>query len=156
MQPADWPAVSRIYREGIDTGMATFETEVPGWKAWNQSHLHHSRLVAVMDDEVVGWAALSSIFDRCVYCGVAEISIYVATDRRGKGIGTQLLEALVNQSEMVYGRCKRTFWLRIEQYSPSSKMRISYRRPKRKAWLLVRRIKRCNVTGARSDKAGIQ
>lgn len=99
MQPADWPAVSRIYQEGIDTGMATFETDVPGWNVWNQSHLQHSRLVAVMDDQVVGWAALSGVSDRCVYGGVAEVSIYVAAEIRGKGIGTKLLEALVNQSE---------------------------------------------------------
>ena len=99
MATDDWPAVKSIYREGIDTGVATFETEIPEWEKWDESHLKHSRIVAERDDAVVGWAALSSVSDRCVYGGVAEVSIYVAEEARGKGIGRCLLNALVEASE---------------------------------------------------------
>ena len=75
-----WDAVARIYAEGIATGHATFETEVPSWERWNASHLADHRFVALSEDEVVGWAALSPVSDRCVYGGVAEESVYVAND----------------------------------------------------------------------------
>lgn len=99
MKPEDWPAVRTIYRKGIDTGIATFETDAPKWGQWNEAHLAHSRIVATLYDEIVGWAALSGISDRCVYGGVAEVSIYIAVNIRGKGAGTFLLKALINESE---------------------------------------------------------
>jgi len=99
MESGHWPAVSDIYRQGIETGMATFETEVPDWDSWDESHLEHSRLVARDGEEILGWAALSPVSDRCVYGGVAEVSVYVAAEARGRGIGTKLLEALAHASE---------------------------------------------------------
>jgi phosphinothricin acetyltransferase len=95
----DWPRVEAIFEEGIGTGLATFETESPGWQAWDREHLETCRLVAEEAGSVVGWAALSSVSDRCVYGGVAEVSVYVAGNRRGKGIGTLLLGALIDASE---------------------------------------------------------
>lgn len=99
MTPVDWAAVRDIYRQGIDTGDATFETEVPGWSHWNQDHLEECRLVAISDGQVVGWAALSPVSGRCVYGGVAEVSVYVAEESRGQGVGSALLQALVEASE---------------------------------------------------------
>jgi len=99
MTPADWPQVRAIYKEGIATGDATFETDAPEWDAWNAAHLPHSRLVAREGDAVVGWAALSGVSDRCVYGGVAEVSVYVAAAHRGKGLGRRLLAGLVAESE---------------------------------------------------------
>lgn len=99
MTPRDWPAVAAIYREGIDEGQATFETEVPSWEAWDGAHLAHSRLVAADADAVLGWAALSPVSRRAVYAGVAEASVYVARAARGAGIGRALLDALVATSE---------------------------------------------------------
>ena len=99
MQPGDWPAVERIYREGIADGNATFETESPGWEKWNAAHHAHSRLVARAGDRSVAWAALSPISGRRVYRGVAEVSIYVAESTRGKGVGKRLLAELIRQSE---------------------------------------------------------
>ena len=95
----DWDAVSAIYREGIVTGQATFEEEAPSWAAWNDGHLTTCRLVARVDDTVVGWAALSPVSERCVYEGVAETSVYVRGVARGQGIGSALLVALVEASE---------------------------------------------------------
>ena len=100
MQPEDWPAVEEIYRQGIGTGNATFETESPGWEKWNASHHQHSRLVAREQDNVVAWTALSLVSARRVYAGVAEVSIYVAGAARGGGIGKALLLALIEQSEL--------------------------------------------------------
>lgn len=99
MSAADWPGVQRIYREGIDTGQATFETEAPDRDAWNRIHLPAPRIVARLGHEVVGWAALSPVSGRTVYEGVAEVSVYVAEGQRGRGVGRALLEALVSASE---------------------------------------------------------
>ena len=99
MRPEDWEAVRAIYLEGIASGDATFETEAPAWESWNEAHLEQPRLVARRDGEVVGWAALSPVSDRCVYGGVAEVSVYVAAAVRGQGVGRALLSALVDGSE---------------------------------------------------------
>src|SRR5215469_7553198 len=82
MEEGDWPVVSEIYREGIITGNASFETEVPGWEKWDSGHLRACRLVARSGCAVVGWAALSPVSGRCVYAGVAEVSVYVAERAR--------------------------------------------------------------------------
>ena len=100
LTPAHWPAVRAIYEAGIATGNATFETQAPTWEAWDKGHLAHSRLVALAaDGNVRGWAALSPVSGRCVYGGVAEISIYIAAAARGQGVGRQLLQALILASE---------------------------------------------------------
>jgi len=99
LRPEHWPAVRAIYEEGIATRNATFETSVPTWRAWNASHLAFARLVAQDGDEVLGWAALSRVSDRCAYAGVAEVSVYVKASVQGKGIGSTLLASLVGESE---------------------------------------------------------
>jgi L-amino acid N-acyltransferase YncA len=96
---ADWDDVRRIYKEGIETGNATFETEPPSWNDWDRSHLSNCRLAAWFGDRLVGWAAMSPVSNRCVYEGVAEVSIYIAADDRGGGVGKILLSALVEASE---------------------------------------------------------
>jgi L-amino acid N-acyltransferase YncA len=114
MPPELWPAVREIYHEGIATGNATFETEVPEWEKWNASHRQDCRLVALEPFErdsvelvvpleqltVLGWAALSPVSARQVYRGVAEVSVYVTTAARWRGVGTTLLQALVQESEV--------------------------------------------------------
>jgi phosphinothricin acetyltransferase len=99
MSADDGPRVLAIYRQGIATGDATFETSVPAWEAWDRKHLSHSRVVAHDRDELLGWTALSPLSDRCVYAGVAEVSVYVAQGARGRGVGGRLLETLVRESE---------------------------------------------------------
>jgi L-amino acid N-acyltransferase YncA len=99
LRPDDWPEVARIYAEGIRTGNATFETDVPSWEAWDESHLHDHRLVAEGDGRVVGWIALAPASRRPCYAGVAEISVYVAESARGQGVGTALLARLVESAE---------------------------------------------------------
>jgi phosphinothricin acetyltransferase len=97
LSETDWPAVRAIYEEGIAGGDATFETEAPPWDAWARAHT--LRLVAEQDGEVVGWAALSPVSERCVYGGVAEDSVYVAGSAQGRGIGRALLDELVRRAE---------------------------------------------------------
>jgi L-amino acid N-acyltransferase YncA len=99
MKAEDWEAVRSIYLEGIATGHATFETDAPTWEKWDAGHLRKMRLVAREGDAVLGWAALSPVSDRCVYGGVAEVSVYVGERGRGRGVGRALLEALVEASE---------------------------------------------------------
>ncbi len=97
MTEADWPTVAAIYKEGIETGHATFETTVPTWERWDEAHVDSCRLVAELDDRLVGWAALSVVSDRCVYGGVGEVSVYVGSTGRGNGVGTLLLAALTHK-----------------------------------------------------------
>jgi L-amino acid N-acyltransferase YncA len=107
MTAAHWPAVRAIYAEGLATGQATFTTEPPTWADWDAGHLAAGRLVAAAaeaPDRLLGWAALSRVSSRCVYGGVAEVSIYVAAVARGQGVGRALLAALVTESE------KQGFW----------------------------------------------
>jgi len=99
MQPEDWPAIREIYGEGIGTGNATFETELPDWQKWNSNHRQECRLAARTNEQVVGWAALSPVSARHVYAGVAEVSVYVGAAARGRGVGKILLQALIDESE---------------------------------------------------------
>ncbi len=95
----DWNAVSKIYAEGIATGIATFETEVPEWELWNEKYINVCRFVAELNNEVVGFTVLSQVSIRKVYKGVAEVSVYVSTNHRGHKIGETLLKQLINASE---------------------------------------------------------
>lgn len=99
MTEQHWSAVRDIYIEGIRTGNATFERSAPEWEQWNAAHLQTCRLVALAGNEVVGWAALSPVSGRCVYAGVAEVSVYVAERARSQKLGSRLLAALVKASE---------------------------------------------------------
>lgn len=99
MRPEHWAQVADIYEQGIATGNATFQTSAPSWEEWDGAHLKHSRLVAMEGDEVLGWAALTPVSGRCVYAGVAEISVYIAAKARGKGIGALLMQQLITSSE---------------------------------------------------------
>jgi len=97
---AHWHEAKAVYEAGLATGNATFQIEAPSWEAWDQGHLPHSRLVAIDDSgRVLGWAALSPVSGRCVYGGVAEVSVYVAAEARGQGVGRQLLAALITEAE---------------------------------------------------------
>lgn len=100
----DWNAVSKIYAEGIATGLATFETQVPEWKIWNKKYIKSCRIIAEIDNCIVGFAVLSKISDRTVYKGVAEESVYVSNAFKGQKIGEILLNELINESE------KKGFW----------------------------------------------
>jgi phosphinothricin acetyltransferase len=100
MTPADWPAVAGIYGQGIAGGNATFEADVPSWETWDAEHLAGHRLVArALDGQVLGWAALAPVSERCAYAGVAENSVYVDERARGRGVGRRLLDALLAGAE---------------------------------------------------------
>lgn len=99
MEAKDWVAVSTIYSEGIATGFATFEKDIPTYEVWDSAHMKSCRLVAERKDSVLGWAALSPVSSRCVYGGVGEVSVYVGQNSRGMGAGQLLIKALIDASE---------------------------------------------------------
>ena len=99
IQQEDYPSLAEIYQQGLDTGIATFETEIPTWKYWDKAHLQIGRTAAWRDNEMAGWAALAPVSTRAVYVGVAEVSIYISTTHRGKGLGHLLLQQLISVSE---------------------------------------------------------
>ena len=115
MCESHWPEVAQIYKQGIVTGFATFEKEVPSYKQWSKNHLSNCSLVAFRDDKVIGWAALSAVSGRCVYGGVAEVSVYVAESDRGLGVGRLLMEELIASSE------KKGFWTLQSGIFPENK-----------------------------------
>lgn len=99
MIAANWPSVEAIYRDGIATGNATFETEPPTWEAFDAGKLAEHRFVAVDGDEVLGWVTASPTSTRPVYRGVVEHSVYVAAAARRRGVGGILLDALIVSTE---------------------------------------------------------
>ena len=95
----NYPDVKNIYLEGIETGLATFETSAPSWEIWNQDHLPFGRVLLTESGKSIAWGSLAPVSGRCVYGGVAEISVYVAANERGRGLGKIVLNELVRQSE---------------------------------------------------------
>ena len=99
MLSSDWPIVAQIYEEGIQTGIATFETQAPSYEDWDKAHETSCRLVAKKENTIMGWAAISQVSSRCVYGGVGEVSIYIGQAYRGQSVGLMLLKALMQESE---------------------------------------------------------
>ena len=99
MEPSDWLAVAEIYKQGIETGNATFQQSIPTWEEWNAAHVPNCRIVAEADNVIAGWAALSLVSARAVYSGVAEVSVYVGNKYKGQHIGLTLLESIIAESE---------------------------------------------------------
>lgn len=100
MLPEHWDAVRSIYEKGIATGNATFQTAAPSsWETWDESHLGHSRFIAKVNDIIGGWVALSPTSSRDCYKGVSELSIYVDPEYSGNGIGSSLLNVVIQSSE---------------------------------------------------------
>jgi phosphinothricin acetyltransferase len=99
MKKDDWISVAEIYRQGIESGNATFQRDIPTWDEWNSGHIETCRIVASIDNEIAGWAALTPVSGRCVYAGVAEVSVYVLNQFMAQKVGTRLLERLISESE---------------------------------------------------------
>lgn len=99
MKKEHWNQVKEIYKEGIETGIATFQTELPSYESWDKGHLSIGRFVALKGEKVLGWIAISPTSSRCVYSGVVEVSIYVSKDSRGLGIGSELMKKLIETTE---------------------------------------------------------
>lgn len=118
-QKEDYTACAKIYKEGMDTGIATFETKVPSWEAWDLKFLSSCRFVAEFNKKVIGWCALSPFSAREVYKGVAEVTIYVASEAQGKGIGKMLLQHLIKESE------EANFWTLQAKIFPENKASIA-------------------------------
>ena len=95
MKPDDWEAVSKIYAEGLESNMATFESTVPNWEFWNEHHLEEGRFVAKEDNEIIGFIALAPTSYRKIYSGVAEVSVYIDGQNRGRGIAAKLINKVI-------------------------------------------------------------
>lgn len=118
MTSHDWPSVSKIYAEGISSGFATFETTVPTYGDWDKAHVQNCRVIAEKNQTILGWAALSPVSSRCVYGGVAEVSVYIASQSRGQGVGKALMKKLIDQSE------KAGYWTLQSGIFPENKASI--------------------------------
>jgi phosphinothricin acetyltransferase len=104
MKESDWEQVAEIYLDGIQTEIATFQSEAPTWEDWDKGHVVDCRFVARVEDNILGWVAMSPVSSRCVYAGVAEVSVYVHKEYKGMGVGTTLLNHVIEESE------KLGFW----------------------------------------------
>lgn len=101
LRPSDWEQVVIIYKQGIATEKATFQLEAPTWEYWDNNHLKECRLVAVVNEIVLGWFALTPTSGRCFYKGVAEVSVYINTNYLGQGIGSALFKEAIPKSEQL-------------------------------------------------------
>ena len=95
LKAEDWPAAAGIFRQGINSGISTFETEPPNWDQFDLNHLTCCRFAARVKGKLSGWAALSPISRRKAYEGVAEVSIYISEHERGNGIGSKLMQSIM-------------------------------------------------------------
>ncbi len=95
----NFPEVMEIYIQGLETQIATFQNDTPIWEDWNKGHLDFCRISIFDNNKMLGWTALTPVSSRCVYAGVAEVSIYICKEERGKGIGKILLTELIRRSE---------------------------------------------------------
>lgn len=119
IQPTDWPAIAAIYQQGIDTGNATMETQAPAPETMATTYMPSPQLVVIEADNVVGYALLTAVSGRCVFAGVAEVSLYIHTAYRAKGIGQQLLNRLIAESE------KTNLWTLQASIFPENKASIA-------------------------------
>ena len=119
-QKNDYSACAKIYKDGMDTGIATFETKVPDWDTWNAKFLKQCRFVAEANQTILGWCALTPFSLREVYKGVAEVTIYVAKEAQQKGIGKLLLQHLIKESE------KANFWTYKQRFFQKTLLVSSY------------------------------
>ena len=94
MKDEDWEEVQAIYKQGIDSGTATFMKNVPDFEYWDKAKLKIGRLVAEYNGKIVGWVTLSATSAREDYAGVNEVSIYVHENYKSLGIGKKLHSAL--------------------------------------------------------------
>jgi L-amino acid N-acyltransferase YncA len=122
MGASDWDAVRNIYLEGIATGNATFQTVAPSWEDWDRDHACACRLIAERDGMILGWAALAATSSRPVYCGVAEVSLYVARNAQGQGVGNALMARLVLDSEAA------GFWTLVAGIFPQNEASLALHR----------------------------
>lgn len=99
MKEADWEQVGKIYKQGMDSNLATFQTELPTYEEWDKGHLNICRLVAVKNDKIIGWAALLPTSSRKAYEGVVELSLYIDENHRRCGVGSELMKHMFHETE---------------------------------------------------------
>ena len=99
MRDEDWGTVAEIYKQGLEEGTSTFNTECPSFAEWNEGHVKNCRFVFEEEGKVVGWIALSPSSSRCAYKGCVEMSVYVDRNYRGHGIGTALVNTIIREAE---------------------------------------------------------
>ena len=118
MVTTDAEVIFKFYEEGIQTGRATFEAEVPDWHKWDSGHLTQCRWLAEEEDNVLGWGALTQDSPDKVYLGVAEVNICVSLNVQNQDIGSILLEHLISSSE------ESSFWTLKAQVFPENNISI--------------------------------
>ena len=104
MTPEDWDRVFEIYKQGIDSGKTTFSTKYPTWEEWDTGHHKVCRYVALFQNQIIGFVAVSPISGKAHYRGVVEVMVYVDEKHWHNGAGTRLLTKLIEEAP------KNGFW----------------------------------------------
>lgn len=101
MEKTDWSVVYNIYRQGMETNLATFTVEELSYEEFDQERLQEGRFVLLDGDQIAGWTTLKQAYTIPEYNGVAEVSIYIDNNYQGKGVGSTLLNYLIDYSEKI-------------------------------------------------------
>lgn len=127
MKRDDWERVVEIYKQGIDGGISTFNTECPTYQEWDKNHIQECRYVYEQDGFISGWVAIGPTSAREAYKGVVEVSIYIDISSRGNGIGTELLNKLCEESEKLGYWCLYSAIFSINRASIALHKRCGFR-----------------------------
>lgn len=99
MKREDFAEMMKIYRQSLKKGDVTFQTEEPSYEEWDSSHIKEHRYVYEKDGKIARYTMIAPTSKREAYRGGVELSIFVDEQFHHQGIGTQLMNKIIKETE---------------------------------------------------------